>query len=359
MRIKLTSSMVQYTTSGGAENSALAIVTIDSPKFILAVEPLSALLEFAIAPFKKNPAEESQVQAEEGSDTAQDVAKKDAPSNPGQLAFRVNIVHATILVLANDSDPKSQVIELRVKEILLSQQSIMAFKIDQLGMSFGSMDKTDVRVRFLDDLNVTMSLDTRQKGSQQMSSYEIDIPDAIIFRASYTDIMLITDIVNKAIAVATQAGGNSEETDPEARRRRSVTGQTDVSSTKAQATTTVTAPRRGSTNTTTRRTSVSRRRNTVDASKVLVSKEQLKATINGFQFVLVGDMQEIPMVHLSASEFAVSLQDWSGDVSTSQNMACVRQANVVVESGNVHDNGDQILQSRQFVLRASDGPLEI
>jgi vacuolar protein sorting-associated protein 13A/C len=357
MRIKLTSSMVQYTTSGGAENSALAIVTIDSPKFILAVEPLSALLEFAIAPFKKNPAEESQVQAEEGSDTAQDVAKKDAPSNPGQLAFRVNIVHATILVLANDSDPKSQVIELRVKEILLSQQSIMAFKIDQLGMSFGSMDKTDVRVRFLDDLNVTMSLDTRQKGSQQMSSYEIDIPDAIIFRASYTDIMLITDIVNKAIAVATQAGGNSEETDPEARRRRSVTGQTDVSSTKAQATTTVTAPRRGSTNTTTRRTSVSR--NTVDASKVLVSKEQLKATINGFQFVLVGDMQEIPMVHLSASEFAVSLQDWSGDVSTSQNMACVRQANVVVESGNVHDNGDQILQSRQFVLRASDGPLEI
>jgi hypothetical protein len=92
---------------------------------------------------------------------------------------------------------------------------------------------------------------------------------------------------------------------------------------------------------------------------VLVSKEQLKATINGFQFVLVGDMQEIPMVHLSASEFAVSLQDWSGDVSTSQNMACVRQANVVVESGNVHDNGDQILQSRQFVLRASDGPLEI
>jgi vacuolar protein sorting-associated protein 13A/C len=338
--------MVQYTTSGGSDNSALAIVTVDSPKFILAVEPLSALLDFAIAPFKKDPEQDDTVPAEV--EANQEVASKEASPNAGQLAFRVNIVHATILVLANDSDPKSQVIELSVKEILLSQQSIMAFKIDQLGMSFGSMDKPDVRVRFLDDLNVAMSLDTRQRGSQQMSSYEIEIPDPIIFRASYTDIMLITDIVNKAIAVATQSGSSSTDADAEAHKQSGI-ADTDVSSTRAAATTTVTAPRRASTNTTTRRTSISRRRKSADASKVLVSKEQLKATINGFQFVLVGDMQEIPMVHLSASEFAVSVQDWSGDVS-SCHAAREPQSHCSDESSDIDDDEYSILQSGQFLL---------
>jgi vacuolar protein sorting-associated protein 13A/C len=233
--------MVQYTTSGGSDNSSLAIVTIDSPKFILALDPLSALLDFAIAPFKSNPDQETPAPADDGS--VDMGGSKQADTNPGQLAFRVNIVHATILVLANDSDPRSQVIELSVKEILLSQQSIMAFKIDQLGMAFGSMDKPDVRVRFLDDLNVAMSLDTRRKGSQQMSSYEVEIPDPIIFRASYTDIMLITDIVNKAVAVATSAGKSGDEKETEQRRRRSVSG-TDASSTRMPATTSITPAQR-------------------------------------------------------------------------------------------------------------------
>jgi len=348
--------MVQYTTSGGSDNSSLAIVTVDSPKFILALDPLSALLDFAIAPFKSNPDQEAAPQVDDGS--IELGSNKQADANPGQLAFRVNIVHATILVLANDSDPKSQVIELSVKEILLSQQSIMAFKIDQLGMAFGSMDKPDVRVRFLDDLNVAMSLDTRQKGSQQMSSYEVEIPDPIIFRASYTDIMLITDIVNKAVAVATSAGKNGDEKSTEERRRRSVSA-TDASSTKMPATTSITPAHRSITqDTSTRRTSISKRRKSVDKSKVLVSKEQLKATINGFQFVLVGDMQEIPMVHLSANEFSISVQDWSGDVSLWL-LDPGAETDVVDESVDLAHHEHPILQFGQFVFRAIDGPLEI
>jgi vacuolar protein sorting-associated protein 13A/C len=169
--------------------------------------------------------------------------------------------------------------------------------------------------------------------------------------------MLITDIVNKAIAVATQSGSNSTDADAEARKQNAIAG-TDVSSTKAAATTTVTAPRRASTNTTTRRTSISRRRKSTDASKVLVSKEQLKATINGFQFVLVGDMQEIPMVHLSASEFAVSVQDWSGDVSLCH-VARKPQSHFIDESSDVDDDEYSILQFGQFLLRAADGSLEV
>lgn len=312
--------MLQYTMSGGADASSLAIVTIDSPKFILAIEPLAALLEFALAPFKAAPpGDTAPAQGEE--QAAQDPVEGPTSSSSGGMAFRVNIVHATVTVLANDSDPKSQAIELSIKEILLSQQSILAFKVDQLGMAFGRMDKPDARVRFLDDLNVALSLDTRRRGSQQMTSFEIEIPDAVIFRASYSDIMLITDIVNKAMAVANKALSNEKPEEQDARRRQS-TGGTDVSSTKAPATTTITPGQRTLKSTNTRRSSITKRKQSVDKSKVLVSKEQLKATINGFQFVMIGDLQEMPMVHLSTNEFSVMVNDWSGDVSDSHSGLC-------------------------------------
>jgi vacuolar protein sorting-associated protein 13A/C len=229
------------------------------------------------------------------------------------MAFRVNIVHATVTVLANDSDPKSQAIELSIKEIGLSSQSVLTFEVKELGMAFGRMDKPDARVRFLDDLNVALSLDTRRRGSQQMTSFQIEIPDAVIFRASYSDIMLITDIVNKAIAVANKALSNDKEPKAETRRRQS-SGGTGASSTKAPATTTLTPEQRTLKSATTRRSSVSRRKQSIDKSKVLVSKEQLTMTINGFQFVMIGDLQEMPMVHLSTNEFSIEVSDWSGDV---------------------------------------------
>lgn len=311
--------------SGGTDKSSTAIVTIDSPRFILAVDPLAALLEFAVSPFKKS--------ADEPATTSDDHHEAAEPtegpvSTAGSLAFRVEIVEATVIVLADDSNAKSQAIQLSIKEVLLSQQSILALKIDQLGMSFGRMDRPNDRVNFLDKLNVALSLDTRRRGSQQMTSLEMEIPDPVIFRASYTDIMLIMDIVNKASAVATKALAPEDKAkEPASPKTSFVTeGVTDGSSSALMV-----VPSKSSA----RRTSVSRRRGSTDRSRVLVSKEQvrdserwfasaadnstskLKARINGFQFVLVGDLQEMPFVHLSTNEFSVMVNDWSGDVRCS------------------------------------------
>lgn len=53
-------------------------------------------------------------------------------------------------------------------------------------------------VRFLDDVDLTFSLDSRSSSSHQMTNIEIGAKP-ITFRASYRDINLITSIVNKAI----------------------------------------------------------------------------------------------------------------------------------------------------------------
>lgn len=295
--------MLQYTMPGGNDQSAIAIVTIDSPRFILAVDPLAALLEFAMSPFKKTVEEAQQPEA------PAEIQVEEGPTNKGSLALRVEIIDATVIVLANDSDPRSQAIQLNIKEVLLSRQSVLALKVDKLGMSFGRMDRPSDRVKFLDELNVALSLDTRQKGSQQMTSFDVDIPDPVVFRASYSNIMLITDIINKATAAASRAlAPEDEKAVPVRDRRASLITE---ASTTAPTTSVAVVP----TKSTRRRSSVSKsRRGSLDKSKVLVSREELKARINGFQFVLVGDLQELPFVHVSTNEFNIVVNDWSGDL---------------------------------------------
>jgi vacuolar protein sorting-associated protein 13A/C len=61
-------------------------------------------------------------------------------------------------------------------------------------------------VRFLDDVDLTFSLDSRSSSSHQMTNIEVGAKP-MTFRASYQDINLITSIVNKAI----EGYGNSQQ----------------------------------------------------------------------------------------------------------------------------------------------------
>jgi vacuolar protein sorting-associated protein 13A/C len=82
----------------------------------------------------------------------------------------------------------------------------MALTINRLGMSLMRMGKAAEDVRFLDDVDLTLSLDSRTSSSQQMTSIEVTAKP-IVFRASYRDINLIMTIVNKAIELY----GNSQK----------------------------------------------------------------------------------------------------------------------------------------------------
>lgn len=83
--------------------------------------------------------------------------------------------------------------------------------VKQVGMSLARMGKPSESVRFLDDVDLTFTLDSRSSGAHQSTSIEVtSLP--IVFRASYRDIMLITAIVNKAIALY---GNSSQSPGPE------------------------------------------------------------------------------------------------------------------------------------------------
>lgn len=114
-------SLIHYTMSGGAEKSALAIVTVDSPKIILAADPLYALVEFFMSAFP--PADPAEVpEFEDIREDEDDASPTPATPSASTLAFRVEVISSTILILASDSQSDTQAIQLTVEQLLMSQQ---------------------------------------------------------------------------------------------------------------------------------------------------------------------------------------------------------------------------------------------
>lgn len=73
------------------------------------------------------------------------------------------------------------------------------------------MTNASEAVRFLDNVDLTFSLDSRSSSSQQMVNMDINVKP-IIFRASYRDINLIMNITNKALELyGTSANSSPKE----------------------------------------------------------------------------------------------------------------------------------------------------
>lgn len=102
--------MVLYTASG---NSSVAILTVDSPHVIFAIEPVIALLEFFTSAFQQ----ETPADIDSSSMT-----ESQRESTQSQLDFRLDLHDVSVSVLENDADTNSQAIRLYIDQILLSQQ---------------------------------------------------------------------------------------------------------------------------------------------------------------------------------------------------------------------------------------------
>jgi vacuolar protein sorting-associated protein 13A/C len=101
--------MVLYTSSG---TSALAIVTVDSPRIIFAVEPVISLLSF----FTSRRSDTTITDENDKPGVGREA------SSHSVTDFRLELHDVSISVLENDADDHSQAIRLYINQILLSQQ---------------------------------------------------------------------------------------------------------------------------------------------------------------------------------------------------------------------------------------------
>lgn len=279
--------MVLYTMSG---SSSVAILTVDSPHVILAIEPVIALLEFFMSAFQQD----APVDIDHAS-----TAESQRESPQSRLDFRLDLHDVSVNVLENDENENSQALRLYIDQILLSQQGILALTVNRLGMSLIRMGADADTVRFLDDVDLTFSMDSRSSTREQMTSMELAVKP-IVFRASYRDIILITTIASKALDLYGKSQNNS-----------SVTSTASTKSAQPYV-----GPSQASRSNATRS-----HRHAFGEARVLVSKEQLKASFDGFRLILIGDMHEQPMLHLKVKPFIVGARDWSADLRATATLA--------------------------------------
>lgn len=154
----------------------------------------------------------------------------------------------------------------------------------------------------LDNFDITLSMDNRADSGKQIMDIDIGIT-ALLLRVSYRDILLINSILNRAIELSNRNTPPAAEEEPQrppikpaaSSNRKVSKSRTDPS-----------------------RASVSSKRPPSNAglrAQVIVTKETLRATVEGFQLIMIGDMHDLPVMDIKAGSFTARAKDWSSDVS--------------------------------------------
>lgn len=319
--------MASVSISGGQERNLIALLTIDSPRIILSLDYLFAIQGFVNAglaadePLQIGDEGEDESVAGEDSevasvstqavDTTTDAQKPEAPSEQQSamnISYRVNVVDAQFILIANPSITNSEAIVLGTKQVLVSQQHVMTLQVDKLGMFLCRMDKFESnKLRILDDFSIQTSIDMRtQNKDASLMSINVDI-EPLVLRLALRDILLIQQIVNRASALS----ANSDEKEM-AKEGPSKIDQVKASPTKAKSAKPASSKPQAKTIATKKSTKpVTTSAPEAEGSAVL-KREEMKISMEGVRVVLIGDLHELPMFDWSVKNFAVEVRDWSG-----------------------------------------------
>ncbi|KAI9673228.1 MAG: hypothetical protein M1817_003091 [Caeruleum heppii] len=332
--------MASITISGGQERNMIAIVTVDSPRIILALDYMYALQAFVsdgLAVDEPLEIGDGADEASEEADTSDSLNSSHSARRTGgtgsprhiassrvstnkssesgtvmTVAWRVNVTDAQVILIANPTTANSEAIVLGTKQVLVSQQHALTLQVSEVGMFLCRMDQFETtRLRILDDFTLQVSMETRTQ-TRQASTTSIHVElEPLILRLSLRDILLALQIVNKASELSSRGdtGAPGEKADmskvskaSKSLKRRSASGK---------ATSTV-AKRTAQTHTSLREPPPASRAQKPQSA--VMQREELTAQLDGLRVVLIGDLHELPLVDLNVNKFEVSVRDWSSQM---------------------------------------------
>ena len=314
--------MASVSMSPGPDKHVIAMLTIDSPRILLALDYLAALQSFSAAAFASDEsAEEGDGEGETGegdeseSSAAGSIDKSVASTSNGgtsaqdgqtTVSFRVNLVDAQAIMIANPAIAHTEAIVLGTKQALFSHQNVSTLQINKVGMFLCRMDKFETsRLRILDDFTLEMSVDSRSqdKGST-LTSIDVHV-EPLVLRLSLRDILMATQIVNKASEMNARRSQDNESGDT----KKITEGKGPVAKSA-------------------RRSSAARRSSRAIAAKAhigldipddkiaprrsaVLKREELNAQFDGMRVILIGDLHDLPLLDWSVKKFHVDVRDWS------------------------------------------------
>jgi vacuolar protein sorting-associated protein 13A/C len=330
--------MASFTLSGGAERSLVALLTIDSPRVIFALDYIFTLRDFVMSGLQQE--EEVLTELEDDSESEGISTPSEKPTSistskqslsiasptrgkrdeqKGQaitVSFRANIVDAQVILIANPSINNSEAVVLGTKQILLSQQNALTLQIEKVGMFLCRMDKFETsRLRILDDFTLKVSMDSRTiSANSSLQSINVEV-EPLVLRVSLRDILLAVQIFNKASEMSGSNSGQSAKTDQEPTKIRDLKGTGSLKRRTASGHGVSTKVGRSRSKSLTTAHSTQAQKAASGSSASMVKREELNAGIDGMRVILIGDQHELPLLDLSVKKFTAKVRDWSGEVS--------------------------------------------
>lgn len=328
--------MASVSISGGEEKNLIALLTVDSPRIILALDYLFAVLNFVNAGLAQDKAlviedvteEEAKTGGDDDADsvdTQELVARKQKAHDESQegqkagmsISYRVNVVDAQVVLIANPAISNSEAIVLGTKQVLVSQQHAMTLQVEKVGMFLCRMDQFETtKLRILDDFSIQTSLDMRSQGSESsLTSIHVDI-EPLVLRLSLRDILLAMQIVNRASAMA---GGQGKEMADEGPKKLdqlkadAPTKPKTTKSTKKAAGSTAQKPEAKTIST--KKTAVKKPDEKAPEGSAVLKREEMKVQMEGIRVVLIGDLHELPILDWSVKGFGVDVRDWTANLT--------------------------------------------
>lgn len=316
--------MASVSISGGKERNLIALLTIDSPRIILSLDYLFAIQGFVNAGLAADDTlvvgdeeeesvvgDESEVasvstQAPDKPDRTEIEASKEEQSAMS-ISYRVNVVDAQFVLIANPSITNSEAIVLGTKQVLVSQQQVLTLQVEKVGMFLCRMDMFDShKLRILDDFSIQTSLDMRTQNQQSsLMSINVDI-EPLILRLSLRDILLVQQIVNRASAMSS-ANDNKEMV----HEGPSKLSQMHSPSKKTKSAKPASSKPQAKTITTKRSSKSTAVAAPEPQGSAVLKREEMKVILEGIRIVLIGDLHELPLFDWSVKRFEIEVQDWS------------------------------------------------
>ncbi|WFD42049.1 Vacuolar protein sorting-associated protein 13 [Malassezia psittaci] len=311
--------MLNYSASAGPEANALAIITLDSPKLIFSLDPLFAFMNFITAGIPSEPDAENQSlntaaqtvatsshspQTLPRSSSSQPIEESSKPS----FSFRVNIVEPRIILLSSPERKDSEAIVLMVRQVVISQQTVMVISVTQLGMFVWRMNAPKDRQRLLNNVDISVSLDSRSTATGPITSIDVEV-ETLMVRLTRSDVQLLSSVVENAVALSAKNNNDPQE-DP---------------SSKALTTTTQSQSSLQTGDATQRPTdhssSPSRSESNTDA-QLFATREEASVRIAGVQVMVISEIHMLPALDLHIDPCTINAIDWSADlhVHTTLNM---------------------------------------
>ncbi|GAM87826.1 hypothetical protein ANO11243_058540 [Dothideomycetidae sp. 11243] len=322
--------MASVSISGGKDRNLVALLTIDSPRVILALDHVFAIQRFLSQGLAQDDALVIEDESLESSNerTNDDMSMSDesemleeqASSTPGgqqggmSISYRVNVVDAQVVLIANPAINSSEAIVLGVKQVLVSQQHVMTLQVEKVGMFLCRMDQFDTsKLRILDDFSIQTSLDMRsQDKDSSLTSIEVDI-EPLVLRLSIRDVKLAMQIFQNATAKSGQGDRKMPEEGPSKLKQVQAASHKPAASTKAKAKSSI--QKQTAKTISTKKSATVKDTATPTEGSAVLKREEMKIQFDGMRVVLIGDKHELPILDWSVKKFGVDVRDWSGSMS--------------------------------------------